>query len=258
MRVGIVGYGFVGKAVASAYNKVMVVDPAYPDFGYTIDDLKEKCKCIFICVPTPPAKDGTCDTTILEQVIADLKGYTGIVISKCTANPITYERIERESELNFAHVPEFLIQSRAEFDYQHPHKIVIGCKKELRKKVSKCILTDKVRFNSDEIEFCTVAEASFFKYMANTMLAMKVIINNEYKALADSLNIDYEHVADIACTDARLGYTHWDVPGPDLKPGFGGACFPKDTEALLSIASNSDVQLTMLANAVKKNKQYRK
>jgi UDPglucose 6-dehydrogenase len=97
-----------------------------------------------------------------------------------------------------------------------------------------------------------------FKYVANTMLAMKVIMNNEYYDLCNALGISWDNVAKIAAADARLGDTHWAVPGPDGSRGFGGACFPKDTTALLSLAKFLNIDVSMLSAAVTKNQQLRK
>ena len=86
---------------------------------------------------------------------------------------------------------------------------------------------------------------------------MKVVINNEYYAVCRALGIDWDSVAKIAQTDPRLGNTHWAVPGPDGQRGFGGACFPKDTAALLSLSRFLGVEATVLAAAVARNQQLR-
>jgi UDPglucose 6-dehydrogenase len=92
--------------------------------------------------------------------------------------------------------------------------------------------------------------------MANNFLAMKVVMNNEFAQLATSLNLDWNKVSTIAKTDSRLGDTHWAVPGAD-GAGFAGACFPKDTEALLAIASKQQINMTVLATAVATNNLMR-
>jgi UDPglucose 6-dehydrogenase len=191
-------------------------------------------------------------------VLKSLHGYQGIVIAKSTASPVVYKQLERESGLNLAHVPEFLTQARAKFDYVNPHKIVVGCKQELRNEVTDILMSSAVNFDRVKIEYCTIEEASYFKYMANCMLAMKVIINNELQDLANKLDLDWNRLSDIAKTDSRLGNTHWTVPGPDGERGYGGACFPKDTAALKSIANSVSVKLTMLEQAIDQNKKYRK
>lgn len=258
MKIGIIGYGYVGKAIAAAYDKeqVLINDPLHE--SASISDIKAQCDAVFVCVPTPSYADGSCDTTTLVDVLDKLRGYTGFVICKSTAVPQVYAQLElKYSDLKFAHVPEFLTAANAEVDYQYPVNIVIGCKQEYRQDIFSLIITDKINFDMTTVKFCSVAEASMFKYLANTMLAMKVVINNEYYDICTSLGISWDNVARIAETDPRLGNTHWAVPGADGKRGFAGACFPKDVSALLSLAKFLNSDPSMLEAAVKKNQKLR-
>ena len=257
MKIGIIGYGYVGSAVAASYpnGEILINDPQHP--SSTVDELKEQCRAIFVCVPTPQSDSGECDTSILESVITNLDGYKGVVIAKSTASPGVYADLESRYNIKLAHVPEFLTQARAKFDYVNPHKIVVGCREEIRQQVADVIMTSAVNFDRVDIEYCSIQEASFFKYLANTQLAIKVIVNNEYADLARRLGVKWERVVDIARTDYRLGATHWAVPGPDGERGFGGACFPKDTAALAHIAKENSVVLDILNSAIDKNKTYR-
>lgn len=259
MRVGIIGYGYVGSAVAASYpdDKIMINDPKYKLKSKSIKKLKEKCQAIFVCVPTPQSDTGECDTTILGGVLAKLQGYAGIVIAKSTASPEVYADLESRYALKLAHVPEFLTQARAKFDYVNPHKIVVGCREEIRQQVADVIMNSAVNFDRVDIEYCTIQEASFFKYLANTQLAIKVVVNNEYADLAKRLGVKWERVVDIARTDYRLGATHWAVPGPDGARGFGGACFPKDTAALSYIAEQYGIAVDVLDTAIARNQILR-
>jgi UDPglucose 6-dehydrogenase len=259
MKIGIIGHGYVGSAVAASYpnTSILINDPKLESQSVDINSLKDNCRAIFVCVPTPQSRTGECDTTILEQVLRSLHGYQGIVIAKSTASPLVYKKLEQESNLNLAHVPEFLTQARAKFDYINPHKIIVGCKQELFNEVTDILMSSAVIFDRANIEHCTIEEASYFKYMANCMLAMKVIVNNELYDLANKLDLDWNRLSNIAKTDPRLGNTHWAVPGPDGERGYGGACFPKDTVALQSIANAVDVKLSMLEQAIDQNKKYR-
>jgi UDPglucose 6-dehydrogenase len=260
MKIGIIGHGYVGSAVAASYpgTTILINDPKLGFDSVEVDYLKDQCRAIFVCVPTPQSCTGECDTTILERVLKSLHGYRGMVIAKSTASPLTYKKLEQESGLNLAHVPEFLTQARAKFDYVNPHKIVVGCKQELCNEVTDILMSSAVNFDRVKIEHCTIEEASYFKYMANCMLAMKVIVNNELYDLANKLELDWDRLSDIAKTDSRLGNTHWAVPGSDGERGYGGACFPKDTVALKSIADAVGIKLSMLEQAIEQNKKYKK
>jgi len=261
IKIGIIGYGFVGQAVANSFAgrdnvKVKIHDPAYPDISKSIDSIKDKCEAIFVCLPTPQNEHGACDTTILEEVLEQLLGYAGVVICKSTAPPVTYRRLSNQLGLKLIHAPEFLTAANANSDYLDPVNIVIGGKNSLWEEAAKYIVP-YTNFNPVNVEYCSIAEAAMFKYVANTMLAMKVVMNNEYAAMCERFNINWETVAGIAEGDARLGYTHWRVPGPDKKRGFGGACFPKDATALLNMANESDLEMTMLSTAIRTNDQLR-
>ena len=260
MKIGIIGLGFVGKAVANSYanDNVLYNDPiVHPASSVSYATMMKKCRVIFVCVPTPQSEDGTCDSSILESVLHGLKGYDGLVICKCTAPPNLYKQLEKESDLKLVHVPEFLTQARANDDYINPHKIVVGCKKKLREEVADVIMASAVNFDRDNIEYCDIATASFFKYFANNMLAIKVVLNNEFSVLAGVMGVKWEDIASIASTDSRLGDTHWSVPGPDGQVGFGGACFPKDTEAFAKLAKPHNVKLSVLNAAILANKLMR-
>jgi len=258
MKIGIIGYGYVGRAVAAAYHpdEVMINDPAHA--SVSIADMTAQCEAVFVCVPTPATDSGACDITILKNVLFSLGNYTGVVICKSTATPAAYAEIEHKfAHLKLAHVPEFLTAANAVDDYLNPVKIVIGCAPELRDSVLRAVYTERINFLLPNVEYCSLAEAAMFKYVANTQLAMKVVINNEYYAVCRALGIDWDNVSAIAKTDPRLGNTHWAVPGPDGSRGFGGACFPKDTAALLSLSRFLGVETTVLAAAVAKNQQLR-
>ena len=261
IKIGIIGYGFVGKAVANSFAdrddiKLKIYDPKYTELSTSIEKIKEKCEAIFVCLPTPQTEHGECDTSILEGVLEQLLGYEGIVICKSTAPPISYRRYEHELGLKLVHAPEFLTAKNANYDYINPVNVVIGGKHKYWEQASGYILP-YIQFSPKRVEYCTIAEAAMFKYVANTMLAMKVIINNEYASLCEKFNINWENVADIASGDPRLGTSHWQVPGPDGQKGFGGACFPKDTAALLNMADESEIEMNMLLTAIRTNERLR-
>ena len=193
LSIGIVGLGYVGTAVASSYpnHEILINDPKHPKLSIDVKVLKFRCSAIFVCVPTPSMPSGECDTSILESVIESLNGYKGIVICKSTAPPLSYKKLERKYDLKLAHVQEFLTQSRAVYDYLNPHKILVGCKKKLRKSVTEILTRSAINFEKVKIEYCSIAEASFFKYMANNLLAIKVVVNNEFYDLASSMGLDW-------------------------------------------------------------------
>ena len=96
------------------------------------------------------------------------------------------------------------------------------------------------------------------KYFTNCYLSTKVSFANEMYEICQGLGIDYDKVIEYAQHDERLGYSHWNVPGPDGDFGYGGHCFPKDVKALMHEASQLGINFTLLKATDSKNNHVRK
>jgi UDPglucose 6-dehydrogenase len=105
----------------------------------------------------------------------------------------------------------------------------------------------------DNVVYCGIGEASLAKYTINCFMSTKVTFMNEVYQLAQAMNLNYDNVAAMVKMDHRIGNSHMQVPGPDGNFGFGGACFPKDTSAMLKFAEQYNTPLNVLDAAVKKN-----
>ena len=127
-KIGIIGLGFVGGAIKSAFEGGMVeivtvdIDPSRANG--TFEDLMS-CEGIFVCVPSPMNKDMSCDTSILESVLEKLESYEGVIISKTTAPPGKYEELNKRY-INLVHNPEFLTAANAQLDYARQQFAIIG------------------------------------------------------------------------------------------------------------------------------------
>ena len=255
-KVGIIGMGFVGGAIADAmeqgYVDLIVVDPA-KGYNKTYSDLLD-CDGVFVCVPSPQDEDGTCDTSILEDVLSNLAklNYQGVVISKCTAPPDVYEQLN-EIYPNLVHAPEFLTAANAKEDYINGKFAMIGGRVGVYQREAERLIRIGQNSLGDNVVYCTIGEASLAKYAINSFMSTKVVFMNELYQLAQAMNLSYDHVAAMVRMDHRIGSSHLRVPGPDGSFGFGGACFPKDTSAMLKFAEQYKVALNILDAAVKKN-----
>jgi UDPglucose 6-dehydrogenase len=95
------------------------------------------------------------------------------------------------------------------------------------------------------------------KYLTNIFLATKVAFANEMKIACDAIGIDYKKVIEYSLHDHRLGQSHWDVPGPDGKLGFGGSCFPKDINALIHFFDRHGLDNKLLKSVWETNLKVR-
>ena len=257
MRIGIVGQGYVGSAVKEVFSK------HYETNTY---DLNGKCSCksmdelidnsdiIFVCVPTPMKKDGSCDTSIVESVVGELNALAltrqcsdRIIAIKSTIPPGTTNRLNKNHEyVSVIFNPEFLTEANFIEDFKNQNRIIIGGE---RPSTTKLRQVYSLAFPNAKIVKTGSITAEMVKYFTNTFLATKVSFANEMYQICDKLNIDYDKVVEYSTYDERLGKSHWAVPGPDGHYGFGGSCFPKDLNALIHLARNLDTSINTIGGA---------
>ena len=263
MKIGIIGLGYVGGAIKAAMQlnapdvELVLIDKYRPEVLGTYADL-EDTDGVFICVPTPQDQDGSCDVGPLHSVLQNLKAikYKKVIISKCTALPDIYKQLQIEFP-NLVHVPEFLTAANAIHDYVYGKFCIIGGRFSTAADAVTIIRLGQKNLGT-KVRCCSIEEAALAKYSINSFLATKVIFMNELRELSRKFHINYDVVSQILEMESRIGSTHLKVPGPDGILGFGGACFPKDTSALLSYAKNAGVDLSVLSAAVEKNKKLRR
>ena len=256
-KVGIIGRGFVGGAMYDNFKECFeVASWDLDDHKRTINTLEsfvDWSDIIFVCVPTPMKESGECDASIVEDVVAKIANLDRrkYVVIKSTVTPGTCERLAETYRMVIGFNPEFLTEANAYNDFRHQPLIVIGADDQGLAAVMTQLYYE---YNSKVDNFAhvvqrTTKEAELFKYLANCFLATKVIFANEFKTLCDKIDVDYGRIAEVAVLDKRLGHTHWRVPGPDGKHGFGGSCFPKDTSALLNFADSVGTSMWLLTEA---------
>lgn len=264
-NIGIIGHGFVGRAVEFGFDTsdtaIRIVDPKY---SVSTKDLFEDDnfdpEIIFICVPTPMGSDGSIDASILLSVCEELRDYGNgcIAVIKSTVTPDKLRECINVYE-NLVYSPEFLREATAEDDFVNPDMHVFGCDKfepasavvELYNNYSKCKPCPYFLVKPEV--------ASLIKYTINSFLATKVTFFNELYDIFYQMGLadDYESLTEILSFDPRMGSSHMQVPGPDGRRGFGGACFSKDTAAFLKFSKLAAADFMLLDNAIKINSHYR-
>lgn len=265
-KIGIIGYGFVGKATGEGFkkskkNKVFWFDK-YKKSPYTLDQVIEKSEFIFLCLPTPVFKDYSgVNQGIIEEVVdkvaSKIKNTKKILIIKSTSLPGTLEGFSKKyKDTKFANNPEFLTQNNALHDFLNPKRTIIGAKdKNVAKRIKK--LYEAIYPRQQKYFLTDPTSAEMAKYMSNLMLASKVLLANEFYFFSKKMGADYKQVHKMVEADPRIG-THLNVPGPDKDFGFGGACFPKDMVGFLSFAKIKKVDVSALNAIWKKNLKIRK
>lgn len=256
MKIGIVGLGFVGSAVAYAHRKheLIIRDPKLGVESASIQEILI-CEAVYVCVPTPMHDDSSCNTAYVESALQELESYKGTIICKSTVPPTSYARLA-EQYSNIVHSPEFLTAANAVDDYVNAKWVLVGGNELWVERAVEIIKSSDVA--AVEYVKTDIKTAALFKYLANCFLATKVTLLNDFYRLANSLDVDWTTIKELGLQDPRLGTSHWDVPGPDGKFGFGGGCFPKDLSAIIKEAEQTGIEMRVLDSVRAINSIYRK
>ncbi len=250
MKIGIIGYGHVGKAMHKLFTDAVIYDK-YKKMG-SIKEVNQ-CDAAFVCVPTPMKADGSCDTTCVDEVINWC--VCNVIILRSTVK-IGYTRLKAETTgKSIVFQPEYYGETVA-----HPFAnlsdrdwLSFGGKQDaidLAIEVYKTVINSNVSIyqaTSDEVEMA--------KYMENAYLATKVTFCNEMFDICEKLNINYNVVREIWTADPRVGKSHTFVYKTNR--GYGGSCLPKDIASLEKQANEHGVNTNLISNVIEKNKIYK-
>ena len=254
--VGILGNGFVGESQAFAFSPTCEIKIFDKDPLRSINTLEEVLSSdfIFVCVPTPMKKNGSQDFSYIENVFENaIKG--PIYIIKSTVLPGSTKLLQNKfKDLDIVFSPEFLTERNAKLDMLTQTRIIFGGEKKLTK---ECENLFSQRFMNRTFIHTDSTTAEFIKYMNNNFFATKVSVMNEYYRLGKIIGIDWKSAIHGFAADQRIGDSHLHVPGPDGKYGFGGTCFPKDINALISFAKENGTIMNTLEGAWKTNLEVR-
>tara|TARA_B100000900_G_C20412363_1_gene647409 strand:- start:50 stop:898 length:849 start_codon:yes stop_codon:yes gene_type:complete len=260
MKIAIIGFGFVGKALFNAIVDGIDVLKVDPKLNTSIKDLIKFCPdTIFICLPTPMSSDGTQDISVVKETIEEISkaNIKCLTVLKSTVHPGNINEIQRILP-EIIYNPEFLREKHANDDFINSKLIVFGGHEKSTKKLAKIYSKYTKCINAEYIHTDPVA-ASLLKYTINSFLATKVIFFNELNNLFNRSNTkeSWENFTNYLSVDKRVGDSHMMVPGHDGRLGFGGACFPKDTSAILKYAENIGVDLKIIKSAIITNNKIR-
>jgi len=262
MIFGIIGNGFVGQATKILNNSqtqmlVYDIDPkkCEPE-GLTVSDLKD-CDIIFISVPTPMDAEGRNHLGIVKSVVELLRQQevNSHIVIRSTVLPGTCD------ELDCYFMPEFLTEKNWPQDFYECENWIFGLKKEnngdfeekIRHLYQLAFEDGKIKHNV--LHFVSNSEAEMIKYFRNTYLSVKVSYCNEIYDYCQHKGINYENVRKLATLDKRIMPSHTQVPGHDGRRGFGGTCFPKDTNALLRDFEDEGLESYVLKCVVYRNEK---
>lgn len=238
-RLGFIGAGFVGGAMIRAFSghfPISVYDKG-KDIG-TLREVVEGSDILFVSLPTPEDEDGCCDTTILDSVIQQVNEILDEterllpVVVRSTVTPTWFDKAYNDNDkVELMYMPEFLTARTADLDFIMSSRFILGCENDDISTPNEELVQAvfEKRFPRTRFVRMTWEEASLVKYATNCFFTVKISFFNELFNVCKSMDTDPQRVIEEVMNDGRIGRSHFQVPGPDGKRGWGGACFPKDS-----------------------------
>lgn len=257
MKIGIIGGGMVGRATARCFmenHEIRVYDKVPERSTHNLHEVMCESEIIFVCLPTPAGPKGQADLTYLEKFFAHCGRllHDKNFVLKSTVPIGTTKRLAAKYNLtNLVHSPEFLTARCSLVDAQTPARNIVGCTPG--NQVGEVIVCPdgtfintphyicprilqrlyRGRFPGVPIHTMTSDESEAVKLFTNGFFSVKLAYFNEIYSLVSKLGLDWEAVRAGMLSDGRITHSHTQVPGPDDKLGFGGACLPKDLNNLI-------------------------
>ncbi|MEA3286953.1 MAG: UDP-glucose/GDP-mannose dehydrogenase family protein [Candidatus Marinimicrobia bacterium] len=231
-------------------------------FSADIGTAVQQSEVIFIAVGTPMGDNGKADMraveAVAETIAQNLNGYK-VICTKSTVPvgtgahlaELIASRLDSGEKFDIVSNPEFLREGSAVKDFLIPDRIVLGVSSARAETVMRDVYRP-LFINETPLVMTNVPSSEMIKYASNAFLAVKISFINEVANLADKVGADVHTIARAMGLDGRISskFLH---PGP----GYGGSCFPKDTEALVHTGEQHGVQFQVVQAAIEANKAQR-
>ncbi len=227
-------------------------------FTSNLAEAVESSLVIFIAVGTPPKADGSADMSYVKAVAKEIaqntKSYK-VIVTKSTVpvgtgeviTKIMKKHLEEKVDFDVVSNPEFLREGAGIEDFMRPNRVVIGTSSSQATAIMKDLYSPLYLIEAP-IVITDVKTAELIKYASNAFLATKISFINEIANLCESVGADVQTVSRGMGLDRRIGskFLH-------AGPGYGGSCFPKDTQALSKIGKENKVALGVIDATIKAN-----
>ncbi|MCD6303990.1 MAG: UDP-glucose/GDP-mannose dehydrogenase family protein [Planctomycetes bacterium] len=250
-RIGIVGYGVVGRSLHRLFGE----DAVTLDADATDEDRAaiNACDFVFICVPTPVGAGGHCNTSIVEECVRWIDGPE--IIIRSTVAPGTTERLRRQYGKGIIFQPEYIGETPSHplADVRKHTFVILGGPRDETSRVAD--LYQRYYHSEVRFYFTDSRTAEVAKYMENSFYAVKVMFCNEFYDIARAHGVDYNELREIWLADPRISRDHTFVY-PDNR-GFSGKCLPKDVTAIIASSRQRGFEPRLLEILMEINEEYR-
>lgn len=240
------GIGMVGTPLMRYFSELRSYERGKDLFLFDIDPHKgyqddiNQADIIFVSVPTPRSPEGSANISAVESALARISG-NKVVVIKSTVPPGTTEDFQRKyPQHKVLFNPEFLTEKYSWTDFIKPDRQIVGFTVQSIDAAHVVLsLLPRAPFMSpwgiqtNRSTKITATEAEIIKYGGNVHFARKINFANALAMIAEAHSADYENIKIGMAADFRIGDSHLDVHHGGYR-GFGGYCFPKDLDALIT------------------------
>jgi UDPglucose 6-dehydrogenase len=256
MKIGIVGYGYVGKAMFEYFKNTYTTiyyDP-YVSGSCSKEDINN-CDLAVVCVFTPSKENGECDITIVEDVVSWIE--SPLILIKSTVKVGTTKYLKDKYNKRICFSPEYIGESTYDTGYFNFNKSVKnhsfftfgGNKNDTRELVNIFQVISgptKTYKQTDE----TTAELA--KYMENAFFSTKLVFCYEFDQICKKFQVDYNELRECWLLDPRIGHSHSSVFINKDTP-FDGKCLPKDLKAIIQVSEENNYEPKFLKEVLESN-----
>jgi UDPglucose 6-dehydrogenase len=281
--INIIGFGYVGSAVGHICEKNQITynvcdtqakNGGFQYFTSNIEKLirysesENEINYYFIAVPTPSNDDGSCNTSIIRNILTKFNNAVTQktrVIIKSTLVPGTCKQLcEDFKNIDVILSPEFLREATYKDDMYNAEFVLVGLPSEDTDTDTDDysdithLFRTLYKHNSDiDIYMKSYEECELFKYTLNVHLAVKIWYFNEIHEISEKLGLDYQKLKPMFSLDSRIGDYGTRVPGHDGKFGYGLSCLPKETRGMMKLQENLGIENNVLKEIIKRNDYFR-
>ena len=232
-------------------------------FSSNVEDSIMQSEVVIIAVGTPMGVNSATDMSFVHSAVETISNNLNSYKVVCTKSTVPIgtgkeiisqisKKVKDNNLFDYVSNPEFLREGSAVKDFLWPDRVVIGTDNQNAYQIM-CDIYRPLYINKNPMTQTSIETAEMIKYASNSFLALKISYINEIANLCEALGADVHDVANAMGQDGRISekFLH---PGP----GFGGSCFPKDLEALLSISKNKSLSMETVNAAIIVNKNQKK
>jgi len=292
-KIAVIGYGYVGKAVANMFKdhyEVRIKDECdyyvtkpdgsnehfkfIPEKKHDREDYHDSspysseeafvwekinaCDLIVVCVPTPMGKDNRCDTSIVTDVVEHIY-QDKVILIKSTIAPGTSDALQGQYKRRIVFSPEYAGESKYWSPYEFDTDmracpfVILGGHEKNTQFVLDIIAP--VLGPTKSYYQVSALEAEIIKYAENAFYALKVTYANELRCICENFGADFYKVRNCWLLDPRVNPMHT-MAFPDNR-GFGGKCFPKDVNAIVNASKDAGYRPRLLEEVLNSNERFR-